>query len=156
MRLDTKQVNCISYYYPPCLHSKNVTKWLHEKWTCSPYAINATALLLAAITCHKLFFPEGSKVRFLEKSKTFNFNLKYFKKKKKVQKYASFLSPDTYLCGYFHLKGITGKGHKISKCLLGVFSFFQKTNNNMSHISKNESICSFLRTIPGLTICFRN
>ena len=48
------------------------------------------------------------------------------------------------------------KGQIISKCLFGVFNFFQKTNKNTSHCSKNEFICSFFGRIHGLTICFRN
>ena len=48
------------------------------------------------------------------------------------------------------------KGHIISKCLFGVFNFFQKTNENTSHSSKNEFIRSFFGRIHGLTICFRN
>ena len=35
------------------------------------------------------------------------------------------------------------KGQIISKCLFGVFNFFQKTNENISHTSKNEFIHSF-------------
>ena len=35
------------------------------------------------------------------------------------------------------------KGQIISKCLFGVFNFFQKTNENTSHSSKNEFIRSF-------------
>ena len=48
------------------------------------------------------------------------------------------------------------KGQLISKCLFGVFNFFQKTNKNMLHSNKNEFICSFFGRIHGLTICFRN
>ena len=48
------------------------------------------------------------------------------------------------------------KGQLISKCLLGVFNFFQKTNENTWHSSKNEFIHSFFGRIHGLTICFRN
>ena len=36
------------------------------------------------------------------------------------------------------------------------FSFFQKTNENTSHGSKNEFICSVFGRIHGLTVCFRN
>ena len=35
------------------------------------------------------------------------------------------------------------KGQLISKCLFGVFTFFQKTNENKSTSSKNEFVCSF-------------
>ena len=35
------------------------------------------------------------------------------------------------------------KGQLISKCLFVDFNFFQKTNENTSHISKNEFIRSF-------------
>ena len=48
------------------------------------------------------------------------------------------------------------KGQLISKCLFGVFNFFQKTNKNTSHRSKNELIHSSLGRIHGLTICFQN
>ena len=48
------------------------------------------------------------------------------------------------------------KGQIISKCLFGVFNFFQKTNENTSNSSKNELICSFFEGIHSLTICFRN
>ena len=48
------------------------------------------------------------------------------------------------------------KGQIISKCLFGVFNFFQKTNENTSHTSKNEFICSIFGRINSLTICFRN
>ena len=47
------------------------------------------------------------------------------------------------------------KGQIISKCLLGVFNFFQKTNKNTLHSSKNEFIFFFFGRIHGLTICFR-
>ena len=47
------------------------------------------------------------------------------------------------------------KGQIISKCLFGVFNFYQKTNENTSHTSKNE-FRSFFGRILGLTICFRN
>ena len=48
------------------------------------------------------------------------------------------------------------KGQLISKCLFGVVNFFQKTNGNTSHTSKNKLVCSFFGRIHGLTICFRN
>ena len=48
------------------------------------------------------------------------------------------------------------KGQLISKYIFDVFNFFQKTNENTSHSSKNEFICSFFGRIHGLTICFRN
>ena len=48
------------------------------------------------------------------------------------------------------------KGQVISKGFFGVFNFFQKTNENTSHSSKNEFIRSFFGRIHGLTICFRN
>jgi len=44
----------------------------------------------------------------------------------------------------------------ILKCLFGDFNFFQKTNENRLHSSKNQFICSFLGRIHGLTICFPN
>ena len=48
------------------------------------------------------------------------------------------------------------KGQVISKGFFGVFNFFQKTNENMSHSIKNEFICSFFGRIHSLTICFWN
>ena len=51
---------------------------------------------------------------------------------------------------------IPTKGQMILKCLFGVFNFFQKTNKNTSHSSKNEFICLFFGRIHGLPICFRN
>ena len=50
----------------------------------------------------------------------------------------------------------TAKGQIISKCLFGVFNFFQKMNENTSYSSKNEFIHSFFGRIHGLTVCFRN
>ena len=43
-----------------------------------------------------------------------------------------------------------GKGQLISKCLYGVFTFFQKTNKNKSTSSKVEFVCSFFGRIVGL------
>ena len=48
------------------------------------------------------------------------------------------------------------KGQLILKCLFGGFNFFQKTNENTSHTSKNEFIRSFFGRIRGLTVCFPN
>ena len=48
------------------------------------------------------------------------------------------------------------KGQLISKCLFGVFKFFQKTNKNSSHSIKNEFIHLFFGRIHDLLICFRN
>ena len=48
------------------------------------------------------------------------------------------------------------KGQIISKCLFGVFNFFQKTNKNKSHSSKNEFVRSFFGKIPDTIICFRD
>ena len=52
------------------------------------------------------------------------------------------------------------KGQLISKCLFGVFNFFQKMNKNKSTwgivlCSKVEFIRSFFGRIHDLTICFR-
>ena len=58
------------------------------------------------------------------------------------------------LVGVLECQG--SKGQIISKCLFGVFNFFQKTNENTSHSSKNEFIHSFFGRIHGLTVCFRN
>ena len=41
-------------------------------------------------------------------------------------------------------------GQIISKRLFGGFNFFQKTNENTSHSSKNEFICSFFWKNPQL------
>ena len=50
------------------------------------------------------------------------------------------------------------KGQLISKCLFGVFNFFQKTNENMSTwgiiVVKTNSFVRFFGRIHGLTICF--
>ena len=46
------------------------------------------------------------------------------------------------------------KGQLISRCLFGVFNFFQKTNENTWH--SNEFICSVFGRIHSLTICFRD
>ena len=48
------------------------------------------------------------------------------------------------------------KGQVISNGFFGVFNFFQKTNENTSHSSKNEFIRSFFGRIHSLTICFPN
>ena len=48
------------------------------------------------------------------------------------------------------------KGQIISKRFFSGRGFFQKTNENTSHTSKNEFICSFFRRIHYWTICFRN
>ena len=47
---------------------------------------------------------------------------------------------------------ISYKGQMISKRLFGVFNFFQKTNKNTSHSSKNEFIRLFFGRIHGLTV----
>ena len=57
-----------------------------------------------------------------------------------------------YLFIYF----VTTKGQIISKCLFGVLNFFQKTNENSSHTSKNKFIHLFFGIIHSLTICFPN
>ena len=38
---------------------------------------------------------------------------------------------------------MTFEGQVISKGFFGIFNFFQKTNKNTSHSSKNELNCSF-------------
>ena len=45
--------------------------------------------------------------------------------------------------------GLSSKGQIISKCLFGVFNFFQKTNKNTSHTSKTELIHSFLEELTA-------
>ena len=46
------------------------------------------------------------------------------------------------------------KGQIISKRFFPGRGFFQKTNENTSHTSKNEFIRSFFGRILGLTMCF--
>ena len=46
------------------------------------------------------------------------------------------------------------KGQLISKCLFGVFNFLQKTNENMSHNSKIEFVCSLFGGNVGLKNSF--
>ena len=41
------------------------------------------------------------------------------------------------------------KGQLISKCLFGVFTFFQKTNENKSTSSKVKFVCSFLEEMAA-------
>ena len=48
------------------------------------------------------------------------------------------------------------KGQLFWKCLFVDFNFFQKTNENTLHSSKNEFIRSNFERIHGLTICFQN
>jgi hypothetical protein len=57
--------------------------------------------------------------------------------------------------GYIKLSE-RGKGQIISKCLFGVFNFFQKTNEKKSHSSKNEFICLFFGRIQDNIIFFRD
>ena len=52
--------------------------------------------------------------------------------------------------------GISIKGQLLSKCRFVDFNFFQKTNKNTSHSSKNEFIRLFFGRIHGLTICIWN
>ena len=42
------------------------------------------------------------------------------------------------------------KGQLISKCIFGVFTFLQKTNENKSTSSKVEFVCSFFGRKVGL------
>ena len=55
-----------------------------------------------------------------------------------------------------HIVDISTKGQLISKCIFVDFNFFQKTNENTLHSSKNEFIHSFFGKIHGLTVCFQN
>ena len=48
-------------------------------------------------------------------------------------------------------KMLLAKGQLISKCLFGVFNFFQKMNENTSHSSKNKFFRSLFGRIYGLT-----
>ena len=61
----------------------------------------------------------------------------------------------TELIRWFHKFSVT-KGQIISKRFFSGRGFFQKTNKNTSHTSKNEFICSFFGRILGVTICFRD
>ena len=71
------------------------------------------------------------------------------------------LSPKTEQTNlFFHrffFVGFLGesKGQSISKCLLGVFNFLQKTNENKSHSSKVEFVRSFFGGNVGLRKSFR-
>ena len=47
------------------------------------------------------------------------------------------------------------KGQLISKCIFGVFTFFQKTNENKSTSSKVEFVCSFFGSNVSLKKSFR-
>ena len=51
---------------------------------------------------------------------------------------------------------LRSKGQIISKCLFDVFNFFQKTNENKSHSSKNEFVRSFFGRNQDTMICFRD
>ena len=46
------------------------------------------------------------------------------------------------------------KGQIISKCLFGVFNYFQKKHEKTSHSSKNELICSFLEEYTAWQFAF--
>ena len=66
-----------------------------------------------------------------------------------------------YWCGEFRNKRSSSnsdKGQLISKCIFGVFNFFQNANENKSTLDiivvKSNSFVRFGR-IHGLTICFR-
>ena len=50
---------------------------------------------------------------------------------------------------------VSSKGRSISKCLFGVFTFFQKTNKNKSTSSKVEFVCSFFGRKVDLKKSFR-
>ena len=64
------------------------------------------------------------------------------------------LVKNNWLCPVDTVKMSKDKGQIISKCLFGVFNFFQKTNENTSHTSKNEFIRSFFGRIHGLKFAF--
>ena len=55
----------------------------------------------------------------------------------------------------YFVKSMPPKGQLISKCLLGVFTFFQKTNENKLTSSKVKFVCSFFGRILGLKKSFR-
>jgi hypothetical protein len=57
--------------------------------------------------------------------------------------------------GDFLTKILKVKGQIISKCLFGVFNFFQKTNENTSHSSKNKFICSFFEELTAWQFAFK-
>ena len=50
----------------------------------------------------------------------------------------------SYLPSSLCFSTLVRKGQIISKYLFGVFNFFQKTNENSLHTSRNELFCSFL------------
>ena len=50
---------------------------------------------------------------------------------------------------------MNAKGQLISKCLFGVFTFFQKMNENKLTSSKVEFVCSFFGRNVGLKKSFR-
>jgi hypothetical protein len=52
------------------------------------------------------------------------------------------------------MKMSNSKGQLISKCLFGVFTFFQTTNQNKSTSSKVEFVCSFFGRNVGLKKSF--
>ena len=61
----------------------------------------------------------------------------------------------TFYSCYFTKYLLNVKGQIISKCLFGVFNFFQKTNKiHLIVIKMNSFICFFGKN-HGLTICFR-
>ena len=66
------------------------------------------------------------------------------------------MAPGTILFIKRHKITPSFKGQLISKCLFGAFNFFQTTNENTLHSSKNEFIHLFFERIQGLTVCFRN
>ena len=51
-------------------------------------------------------------------------------------------------------KDLIAKGQIISKCLFRVFNFFQKTNDNKLHSSKNELISYFLEEFKAWQFSF--
>ena len=68
--------------------------------------------------------------------------------------YELFLNPRAILLNKIML--LYSKGQIISKRFCSGRGFSQKTNENMSHTSKNEFIRSFFGRILGLAICFQN
>ena len=65
-----------------------------------------------------------------------------------------FSKKDTKIDKIFTVDLTLTKGQLISKCLFVDFNFFQKTNKNTLHSSKNEFIHSFLEEFTAWQFAF--
>ena len=85
----------------------------------------------------KLFFPKVFSLKkcFLSVFQYVNFESE---KKKIFSIMFRFCEKATKIWSYLPLRLYVTKGQIISKCLFGVFNFFQKTNEYTSHSSKNR------------------